>query len=298
MKALDYTRTPTIDWKDERLPLRIRVRLECNNHPFVSGNKWWKLKYNIAEAQRQGSRTLLTFGGPYSNHVFATAAAARELDMSSIGIIRGERVSNPTLDFAERCGMRLHFVSREEYKSKNDSAYAAQLERAFGDFYLVPEGGTNENAIKGCSEFGSMLHSENDFDTLCLPVGTGGTMAGLIRSMALNKSVIGFSALKGGAFLADEIRRWIDSETCTWRIETSYHFGGYARRTRQLEDFIALVRATHGISLDPVYTSKMMFGVIDLARRGTFPKGSNVLAIHTGGLQLHGASSLAGQNSG
>jgi 1-aminocyclopropane-1-carboxylate deaminase len=285
LEPLSYSASPVIEWKDARLPVKVVVKLEYLNHPYVSGNKWWKLKYNLAEAQRRGFATLLTFGGAYSNHIFATAAAAHELRLKSIGIIRGEAVSNPTLDFAQGKGMTLHFVSREDYRSKTQPGFISKLVADYGAFYLIPEGGSNELAVKGCIELGTKLQSEIFFDTICLPVGTGGTMAGIISAMDTSKRVLGFSGLKGPGNLPGEVEALTTKQDCSWEIIPDYHFGGYAKRNPVLDDFIDTAKKDHGLDLDPVYTSKMMFGVLDLARKGKFKKGSTILVLHTGGLQ-------------
>jgi 1-aminocyclopropane-1-carboxylate deaminase len=281
---LDYHPTRTVIWNDKDLPAKILVKMECENHPTVSGNKWWKLKYNLEEAQRRGI-PILTFGGAYSNHIYATSAAAKEIGLPSIGVIRGEPVDNHVLTFARANGMQLEFVSREVFKNKSDPMFVEGLRKKFGDFFLIPEGGTNEAAIRGCREWGRKLEREIEFDVLCLPVGTGGTMAGLLSGLSKNKSVIGFSALKGGEFLGGEVNRWINSnEVSDWRVETEYHFGGYAKTTDALMHFINDMHAQQDVRLDPVYTAKAMFGVLDLARKGSFRDRSTVLFLHTGGL--------------
>jgi 1-aminocyclopropane-1-carboxylate deaminase len=281
---LEYRSTRVVEWNDN-LPVKILVKMECENHPTVSGNKWWKLKYNLAEARRAGL-PILTFGGAYSNHIYATSAAANEIKLPSIGIIRGEPVDNPVLSFARANGMQLEFVSREAFKDKSEPLFAEDLRKKYGDFYLIPEGGSNHHAIRGCCEFGQLLESEIDFDVLCLPVGTGGTMAGLVMGLSKNKSVVGFSALKGGEFLEGGVERWVhSSDTCEWRIETAYHFGGYAKKTEELLHFIRHTNGRSGVRLDPVYTAKAMFGVIDLVRKGMMGEGSKILFVHTGGLQ-------------
>lgn len=283
---LKYDKTPVIELRNaisKQSGIRILVKREDLNHPEISGNKWWKLKYNLEAATSTG-QTLLTFGGAYSNHIYATAAAAKELQLKSIGIIRGEETLplNATLSFATQAGMKLKYVSRDVYRRKNETAFLDQLRNEFGEFYWIPEGGTNDLAIKGCTEFGESLLSEIKFDYVCLPVGTGGTMAGVINGVR-EKRVIGFSSLKGGEFLEDEIKKFT---TCTnWEIMHDYHFGGYAKSTPTLNDFIQDFEKEFKIPLDPVYTSKMMFGVFDLMRKGFFKPGSTVLLIHTGGLQ-------------
>lgn len=266
--------------------IRLAVKREDLNHPFVSGNKWWKLKHNLLEASRLKMGTLLTFGGAYSNHIYATAAAAKELGMNSIGIIRGERQGqlNPTLEFAQRSGMQLEFVTREQYRNKEDEEFIKALRNKLGDFYLIPEGGTNHLAVKGCEEFSSELKREFQFDYLCLPVGTGGTVAGMINGLP-DKQIVGFSSLKGGDFLNDEVRKYLTHDAGNWKIQTDFHFGGYGKTTSELIKFIREFERQHEIVLDPVYTAKMFFGINELMKMKFFLRGSTVLLLHTGGLQ-------------
>ncbi len=287
---INYLKTPIQELKSqlfERQGIRVLVKREDLNHPFVSGNKWWKLKYNLENALRQGHDTLLTFGGAYSNHIFATAAAGRELGLKTIGIIRGEETLplNHTLAFAESYGMKLHYISREAYRKKAELDFINQLHDQFYNFYLIPEGGTNELAVKGCAEFATQLKNEIDFDYLCLSIGTGGTMAGIIDGLDASKRIIGFSSLKGGAFLEEEIKKITLSGNTNWSINTDYHFGGYGKASSELKSFIDHTKANYQLSLDIVYTSKMFFGVVDLIAKGYFKRGSTVLVLHTGGMQ-------------
>lgn len=298
---LPYTSTPIQEIKSsllEKAGVNIFVKREDLNHPFVSGNKWWKLKYNLQEAKRQGKSTLLTFGGAYSNHIYATAAAAQELSFKSIGIIRGEEITtlSKTLQFAKEQGMLLHFISREAYRQKAQDEFVARLKDQFGDFYLIPEGGTNSLAVQGVEEFAQQLNKEMDADFVCSACGTGGTLAGIIKAMP-EKRVIGFSSLKGD-FLSEEVRRLLDEEIegeevskleryqkSNWHIEDGYHFGGYAKHTPELLMFIKNFEKEFSIPVEHVYTGKLFFGLFDLIQRGHFPKGSKIMALHTGGLQ-------------
>ena len=261
------------------------IKREDMNHPFVSGNKWWKLKYNLEEAKRQNKKTLLTFGGAYSNHIYATAAAAHELNFESIGIIRGEETLplNYTLEFAKEQGMRIHYVSREAYRKKSEPEFIQQLQNQFGDFYLIPEGGTNELAVKGVEEFARTIG--NEFDYLCCAVGTGGTIAGMIRGIDMDKEILGFSVLKGGEFLKNEIEKFLHEWYGNWVLHTSYHHGGYAKTSEPLLSFMNNFKAKHGIPLDHVYTGKLFWGVMEEIKSGRFKKGSRVLILHSGGLQ-------------
>lgn len=260
-------------------------------HPFVSGNKFRKLKYNLTAAQEQNRDTLLTFGGAFSNHIVAVAAAGKELGLKTIGIIRGKELGvkiseNPTLFFAQDCGMHLHFVSREDYKAKDRTEFINNLKKKFGDFYLLPEGGTNEMAVKGCAE---ILSAENNsYNYICVPVGTGGTMAGLVKASKADQKVLGFSALKG-TFQSSEIEKYTSKKN--YEITDSYCFGGYGKIDATLVRFINEFKRKTGIPLDPVYTGKMMFGIMDLLKNGYFRENSRIFAIHTGGLQ-----GIAGMN--
>lgn len=283
---LRYTPTPIVEITDpivEKAGVRLLMKREDLNHPLVSGNKWWKLKYNLEEAQHQSKRTLLTFGGAYSNHIYATAAAAAELGFNSIGIIRGEETLplNNTLSFAVEQGMDLHYVSREHYRTKTTRDFINQLQQQFGDFYLIPEGGSNELAVAGVSGFAQTLG--HDFDYVCCAVGTGGTLAGLIKGLP-SKEIIGFSVLKNGEFLNHDVASRA-GEQQNWKIMTDYHCGGYAKTNAALEQFIQQFEKRSSIPLDHVYTGKMMAGVYDLIQKGYFQKGSTILTLHTGGLQ-------------
>lgn len=269
--------------------LQLFIKREDMIHPFVSGNKWRKLKYNLVEAKNKGIDTLLTFGGAYSNHIYATAAAAQEAGFNSIGVIRGDELAdkprNHTLRFAEEHGMQLHFISRESYRNKNNTEFIALLKKQFGDFYLIPEGGTNALAIKGSREI--LDHTTTGFDVICSSVGTGGTLAGLIVGAQPHQQILGFSALKGD-FLKDEIKgllKSVQSKSTNWAVETDYHFGGYAKTNQELDSFMESFERRHQILLDPIYTAKMLFGIYDIIRSDQFHPGQKILAIHTGGLQ-------------
>ncbi len=287
---LNYTKTNIQELKSqifEQFEVMVFVKREDQNHPFISGNKWWKLKYNLQEATRLKHDTLLTFGGAYSNHIYATAAAGKELGLKTIGIIRGEESLplNRTISFAKSCGMHLHYFSREVYRRKKETEFIQSVHDQFGEFYLIPEGGTNELAVKGCAEFAVQLNSEIDFNYLCLPIGTGGTIAGIIEGLDSSKKIIGFPVLKGAEFLINDINQLLSKPKNNWSLQLDYHFGGYAKTTLSLKKFIEEVRTTHQLPLDEVYTGKMLWGVFDLIKKGHFERGSNILALHTGGLQ-------------
>jgi 1-aminocyclopropane-1-carboxylate deaminase len=270
--------------------IELWIKREDKIHEFVSGNKFRKLKYNIQEAKHQQKNTLLTFGGAYSNHIVATAVAGKLSGLKTIGIIRGDELANnidkvllenATLREAHKNGMQFEFVSREDFRRKNEKDFIDALYEKFGDFYLIPEGGTNNLAIQGCEE---ILTSEDEkFDYICVAVGTGGTIAGLINSIDEHQKVIGFPALKGD-FLSEEIKK-LTSKNNNWQLQTDYHFGGYGKFNSELIRFINKFYKETQVLLDPVYTGKMLFGILDLVEKNKFKKGSKILAIHTGGLQ-------------
>lgn len=265
--------------------IKLSIKRDDLIHPEISGNKYRKLKYNLSEAKKKGFKSLLTFGGAFSNHIAAVAAAGREHGFKTIGVIRGEEVidlvkENPTLKFAKSQGMIFKFVSRHDYRLKSSHDFIDVLHKELGDFYLIPEGGTNELAVKGCEEI--LTERDTRFDYICCAVGTGGTISGLINSSNPNQQILGFPALKGN-FLKDEIAKF--AKKTNWQLIDNYHFGGFAKINDDLVSFINKFKAETGIALDPIYTGKMMYGIYDLLEKGFFPKESKILAIHTGGLQ-------------
>ena len=251
-------------------------------HEFISGNKWYKLKYNLLEAKKNLFNTLLTFGGAYSNHILATSVLANENGFKSIGIIRGERCSdlNPTLKLAKEYGMQLHYVNRNEYQSKKTSKFLSTLRNKFGDFYLIPEGGSNKFALKGTSEIITKIDSQ---DYICCSVGTGTTLAGIINSSSIKQNIIGFPAIKGFTELEKEIQSITTKSN--WQLNNNFCFGGYAKTNPLLINFINTFNENQLIPLDAIYTGKMMFGILELISKDYFPRGSSILAVHTGGLQ-------------
>jgi len=267
-------------------------------HPIISGNKFRKLKYNLIEAKNQKKITLLTFGGAFSNHILAVSAAGKEYGFDTIGIIRGEELedkieTNPTLQKAKEFGMVFDFISREEYRNKNNPEFLKKLKEKFGEFYLIPEGGTNEFAIKGCEEI--LTEDDKNFDFICCAIGTGGTISGIINSSKDCQKILGFPALKGD-FLTEDIRKFAKKDN--WELVTDYHFGGYAKYDATLIEFINNFYEKHQIPLDPIYTSKMVFGVLDLIEKEFFPPKSKILVIHTGGLQgINGINAILKQKN-
>lgn len=265
--------------------ITLHIKRDDLLHPFVSGNKFRKLKYNLIQAKKEGMTTLLTFGGAFSNHIAAVAAAGAEFGFKTIGIIRGEELEakveeNATLFYARNCGMHLDFVSRADYREKESVDFSQMLQAQYGNFYYLPEGGTNDLAIKGCSEI--LSPEDAIFTHVCCAVGTGGTISGIIDSSLPHQKTIGFPALKGD-FLSDVICNFVHQTH--WELIPDYHFGGYGKINEDLVRFINDFHKQTNIPLDPIYTGKMMYGVFDLIQKGYFPQNSAILAIHTGGLQ-------------
>jgi len=269
--------------------ISLFIKREDLNHPHISGNKWHKLKYNLLEAREQDKNVLLTFGGAYSNHIYSVAAAGKIFGFKTIGIIRGEEhlPLNPTLSFAKENGMQLYYLDRPLYREKNSSEILKHFQNTFGDFYLLPEGGTNELAVKGCGEIIDSINVE--FDYLCCPCGTGGTLTGLISGLRGKNFVLGFAVLKGASSLKNNVSNLLQAVEANnyknWDINLDYHFGGYAKVNKQLFTFVDEFFKLTKIPIEPIYTGKMLFGIYDLISNGYFKKGSQIIALHTGGLQ-------------
>jgi 1-aminocyclopropane-1-carboxylate deaminase len=276
-------------------------REECL-HPYLQGNKWRKLKYNIAAATAEQQDTLLTFGGAHSNHIYATAAAGTLFGFKTIGIIRGERTTplNETLRFAEENGMQLHYISRTDYREKHTPAFELALKAQFGRFYLLPEGGSNAYALEGVAELANELPDNTDF--VAVASGTGATAAGLLLGAHLYQkkyTLLPFAVLKNGGFLASDIGNFLTEYSRLKQVstdflekktpillQTAYHFGGYAKKNKDLHLFINEWHTQTAIPIEHVYTAKMLYGVFDLIKKNYFPKGANIVAIHTGGLRV------------
>lgn len=254
-------------------------------HPAISGNKFFKLKYNLITAKNLGYEGIITFGGAYSNHIAATAYAAQLLNFKSIGIIRGEELAhqplNPTLTTASRMGMTLSFISRQQYRRKDQQDFIQQLQHDYPNFYIIPEGGTNDLAISGCKE----ILTPSDlvtFKTVCCAVGTGGTISGIIEASHRHQCILGFSALKG-AFLEQDVQQM--TTKTNWKMTDNYCCGGYAKTTRQLLDFIKNFELEYQIPLEHIYTGKMLMGIFDLIDQNQITNNDKTLIIHSGGLQ-------------
>ena len=290
--------SPLLQFLNEPIAAACGVRLllwrDDLAHPDLPGNKARKLKHNLAAARQQGHRVLLTFGGAYSNHIAAVAAAGRLFGFQTIGLIRGDEPApgtalNPTLARAAADGMKLHYLDRTAYRRRAEPEFLAGVLAEFGPAYMLPEGGTNGLALPGCAELVAEIRQQVAFDALAVAVGTGGTLAGLLTGLVGTEQAVGVAALKNGSFLRGEIDELTQSATgrtyTNYSVQTDYHCGGYARYSADLLAFIARFRQRHGVLLDPIYTGKLLFGVLDLLAQGYFASGSTVVAIHTGGQQ-------------
>ncbi len=268
------------------LSIELYIKRDDLIHRDISGNKWRKLKYNMEEAKKSGTDTLLTFGGAFSNHIRATAAAANMFGLKSIGIIRGEELSeqsNENLEFAVRQGMKLYFLDRTTYFYRNQDGFIDKIRDQFNlpldNLFIVPEGGANESGALGCGE---ILQEINiDFDYIITACGTGTTFAGLVNALSGNRKAIGISVLKDSSTIWKNIEA-ITSKSCD--LVEDYHFGGYAKKNAELIDFITYFQKINQIPLDYVYTGKMMYGLMDLIEKGYFKPKSRIVALHTGGV--------------
>ena len=272
-------------------------------HPLIHGSKWFKLKHNLLQVQKSGATRVLSFGGAWSNHILALAAAGKYYGLETIAVIRGELVEplNSVLSFAKEQGMQLYPVSREDYRRKSEAEFIDELHDELGEFYLIPEGGSNALALKGCEEicdliFKSEWLKESSSLTpnfVALACGPGATMAGLISGFSKSRNsilpeVLGFSVLKGEGYLSSEVTRHLDGVSLEgsvpWRMIEDYHCGGYAKSNEKLRSFLQAFSSISDIPIEPVYTGKVFFGLLEMVKSGEFKSGSRILALHTGGI--------------
>lgn len=251
-------------------------------HPEVSGNKWYKLKYNIGDAIRASANGILSFGGPYSNHLHALAYAGHRLSLPTLALVRGEEVVNPTLEDCRRWGMQLQFVSRTEYRQRYDETYLESLKQQFPAYYIVPEGGNNAAGRKGCTEILQGIDLTR-YTHLGTAVGSGATLAGILDAVPAKLAVLGFAALKQAEYLHEEISGM--SQHANWTLMTDAHEGGFGKHTPALLQFMQEFNDKQGIALDLVYTGKMMKAVYRMIAEHRIPAGSRMLLLHTGGVQ-------------
>ncbi|GAB2948564.1 pyridoxal-phosphate dependent enzyme [Hymenobacter coalescens] len=276
----------------ERRGVRLRLLRDDLLHRELPGNKWRKLKYNLLAAREQGHDALLTFGGAYSNHLAAVAAAGRLRGLRTVGVVRGEEADalSPTLQQCRADGMHLHFVSREAYRRRAEPTWIGELLTQLGPAYVLPEGGTNSPALRGVAELVQELDAAGQpYDALAVACGTGGTLAGLLTGLNGRAQAVGVAALKGAGWLRAEVdgltEQAVGRRFANYYLHLDAHFGGYAKPSAELLAFVHAFYQRHGVVLDPVYTGKLLAGTLQLIEAGYFAPGSTVVAIHTGGLQ-------------
>ncbi len=267
--------------------IELRLKRDDLIHPIISGNKWRKLKYCLNHALSLDKTTLISMGGAYSNHLHALAFVGKSLNLSTKAFIRGEKpaILNPTLQDLLAWGMELEFVSRSDYRVLRSFKTHDGLANLKSHEYWIPEGGYLPLALQGVAEL--VTEIDSDYLVICAACGTGTTLAGIIESVSEHKQVIGFAALKGADFLAEEVRNLLPetAKQKNWQINLDYHFGGFAKTTPPLLDFIADFEQRQGVALEPVYTGKMLFGLYSLIQQDYFPPGQKIIALHSGGLQ-------------
>ncbi|MGA5579760.1 1-aminocyclopropane-1-carboxylate deaminase/D-cysteine desulfhydrase [Streptomyces thermodiastaticus] len=281
--------SPVQEVADERFTrrgLRLLLKRDDLIHPELIGNKWRKLAPNLRAAR---GRRIVTFGGAYSNHLRATAAAGRLLGLETIGVVRGEELAgrplNPSLARCVADGMRLHFVDRATYRRKAEPDTLAAVLRAAGaeDAHVVPEGGSNALAVRGCQELGAELGEQADI--VAVACGTGGTLAGLAAGLPAGRRALGIPVLKGG-FLTAAVealqKEAFGARRGDWWLDDRFHFGGYARTTPALHTFAEDFTARHGVPVERLYVAKLLYALVALAEEGAFPRGTTVAAVVTG----------------
>ena len=269
---------PILDQND----FEIYLKREDKIHPIISGNKYRKLKYNIEFLKNNNKKSLITFGGAYSNHLLACSYAGHINGFNTFGIIRGNELNdkelNSNLKKCKKYGMKFNFISRDEYRERNGEKYLKSIQKKFKDSIIIPEGGTNILGVKGCEEI--LNNTDKAFDVICCPVGTGSTISGIINSKNKNQLVLGFSALKSSK-IKNVIAKFVNNKE--WFVFDDLNFGGYAKVDKRLVNFINEVNINNGIILDPIYNSKMMFSVIDMIKKNKWHFGKKILLINTGG---------------
>ena len=273
----------------EKHQLRVSIKRDDSIHPIISGNKWRKLKFNLDFAKMHNYTGVISFGGSFSNHIHALAFSCQQQGLKSIGIIRGEKehASNFTLSMSIKWGMELNFVDRKTYRLREDQDYLAELQEAHPDYLIVPEGGSNALALPGVGEVITELNHQCEFDTLLTPVGSGGTLAGLIKADNNQHQLIGIAVLKQNGYLIDQVNNLLGepSNYTHWQIMSEFHRGGYAKFNKDDAFKILNFSKQTGFTFEPVYSGKMILALLDLIEQGFFPKGHRIVILHTGGLQ-------------
>jgi 1-aminocyclopropane-1-carboxylate deaminase len=270
--------------------LSVMIKRDDLIHPIISGNKWRKLKYNIEAVKKSTHQGIISFGGAYSNHIHALAYACHLQDIKAIGIIRGEShyADNFTLKWTQHWGMKLHFVDRKTYRLRHNADYLNQLADQYPDYFIVPEGGSNKLALQGVAEVIKELDQQTTYDTLITPVGSGGTLAGLVAADNKQHNILGIAVLKQSEYLLTEIKKLLPpvaKHFNNWQLLEEFHRGGYAKFSQQDCQRIIEFSAITGIRFEPVYSGKMILALLDLIEQGYFKANERIVLLHTGGLQ-------------
>ena len=273
--------------------VKVSIKRDDLIHPIISGNKWRKLSHNLSFAQNKNYQGILSFGGCYSNHIHALAYACQLHQLKSIGIIRGESASqsNATLSWAKHWGMELVFVDRKTYRQRNDESFLTELQQQYPNYFIVPEGGSNQQALTGVGETIKELNQQCVFDSLLVPIGSGGTIAGLVQQDNNQHHILGIAVLKQSAkqkdYLFNEVNALLDEpeKHHQWKIANDFHCGGYAKFSNEDAANILQFSQETGIPFDPIYSGKMLLGFIQLLKQGYFNAGQHIVLLHTGGLQ-------------
>lgn len=268
-----------------RYSIELWMKRDDLLHTVISGNKWRKLKYILDHALSLGTDTLVSMGGAYSNHLHALAYTGKALGLKTIGLVRGEQpeILTPTLADMKLWGMELKFISRSDYRLLRQYKNCHDLPGLPPGQYWLPEGGATGLALKGVAEL--VYELAIPYDTVCVPCGTGATLAGIVDAVPEQASVLGFSALKNAGFLTAEVEAMLSQPRNNWQINLDHHFGGFAKTNAELSAFIEDFGLNTTIPLEPVYTGKMMYAIYDLIKKHYFKPGQRIIAVHTGGLQ-------------
>lgn len=264
--------------------IKLFIKREDLIHDIVSGNKWRKLNYNFKYIKEKKIKKILSFGGAYSNHLHALSWLAKKNNIKSFGLVRGCKLSieNPTLSFCKKNKMDLFFLDRSTYRNnKYNNPIFKKIIKSKENVFVIPEGGFNEFGIKGCEEI--MNEVNEHYDIICCSIGSGCTAVGIIKSLKFDQSFLGFSSFKNNAQIKNIISEKV--KTMNWEINSEYNFGGFGQVNDELKKFIKDFKNTYAIMLDPIYTSKLFFGLFDMISKNKLPKDSRILALHTGGLQ-------------
>ncbi|GHE99070.1 1-aminocyclopropane-1-carboxylate deaminase/D-cysteine desulfhydrase [Thalassotalea profundi] len=281
-----------------RHQVKVSIKRDDQIHPIISGNKWRKLKYNLQYAKLNQYKGIISFGGCYSNHLHALAYACQQQQLKALAIVRGESINqdNYTLSWAKHWGMQLSFVDRQTYRQRHETDYLYTLQQLYPDHFLVPEGGSNQLALEGIGEIINELNQQTTFDHLLVPVGSGGTLAGLIKQDNNQHNILGIAVLKQSNYLLNEVKTLLKDNKShhRWSIENDYHGGGYAKFSTDNANKILQFSKETGVQFEPIYSGKMLLGFLDLLENGYFNVNQHIVLLHTGGLQ--GIAGLVEQN--